>query len=254
MSEYFANLSQEKLDSILKILTESRMLKQEERRLKEAQAEILRLERLPIINPQPLLQFSPQQFNQEIMNAETLMDPFNGLASMVDDLTFDPSTLVNFDEIKPTQVFKEAAAKGRKNTSVLEEECKCSNCCKNIGTLLLRGKQEAFERAYTVQVICSECDDTRTESKKRTRQQPIECDACRCIVGRGGVRLTGCDSEPEFSVELVCKNCCANYLFCMWCGGTRAGKTGLSTLTQASGVLNKCFSTVVAPVPFRIFV
>jgi len=267
--DFLKGMSQGQLDSILQILNETRLIKEEERRLKEAQVEILRLERLPA-NPQVIdmrggvqsFITSTATFNPHLLTpkdfsgtflVDPLIDPLNplSLTKMVDDLNFDPSSLVNFDDhalsipptaasrsINPEDVFRQAAAKGRKNTTTLEEQCSCSTCNSNLGTIFLRGKQSSFETPYTIDVTCKACSlplsssSNPSSSKKRNRTIPnVECDSCRVHLGIGGARVMapaghhGWD-EPAFIVEVVCPPCSKSFLFCQWCGGTRSKRTG----------------------------
>jgi hypothetical protein len=116
----------------------------------------------PMFDPSSLARFElmphqPANNNRVIMNNN---DSINQFLS-IDSDTMGACALIEESNFNPrnTDVFREAAAQGRKSNSTVETPCECSICLTTLGTLFLRGKQACFEdgEEWSVDVSCHAC-------------------------------------------------------------------------------------------------
>ncbi|KAJ3106394.1 hypothetical protein HDU97_006379 [Phlyctochytrium planicorne] len=139
---------------------------------------------------------------------------------------------------------------------VIEEPCACRGCGSPFATMILRGKANAFDSGYIVDVLCNSCSAGAAPaanaaavvvpSRKRARgraEESVSCDVCRTHLGCGGVKVDAASrrrrvespegsedgvevTSSDFSVEVVCVPCREKYAFCSECGGGGKYRTG----------------------------
>ncbi|KAJ3217862.1 hypothetical protein HDU67_007148 [Dinochytrium kinnereticum] len=158
--------------------------------------------------------------------------------------------------IPTVSAFHRVSVMGQKK--VVEEPCACRRCGSPVATMILRGKPSSLDAGYIVDVLCAACslvaDSSSPEiassstvvvpSRKRARgraEELVSCDVCRRHVGAGGVKIdasrkraaldgvkseSDCESDVDFSVEVVCVPCRERYAFCTECGGGGKYRTG----------------------------
>ncbi|RKO85328.1 hypothetical protein BDK51DRAFT_29790 [Blyttiomyces helicus] len=127
-----------------------------------------------------------------------------------------------------------------------EHPAACRHCSTPIGTVLFFGLPAALETPHTIEVVCLTCSPSQeaaqpslnypARARKREEEDgpmaPFECECCKRVKGRGGVRAGWPDdrsagwASPEFGFELLCAECSEKYAFCSECGSGGRHRTG----------------------------
>jgi hypothetical protein len=114
----------------------------------------------PMFDPSSLARFEHTAPPQTLNNIQMILDNAkNDILSIDGNAASSASILEDGSNVRMREVYREAAAQGRKSNSTVESPCECTKCNKSIGTLSLRGKQACFEDAeeWSVDVLCLTC-------------------------------------------------------------------------------------------------